>query len=465
MTEFTLEQKKAIAIANARRRKEEAANQEPIEHSLTEKAFDVMTPYWARSYLNKKVDKREKAEMFSNLPSSAKNLATGVYDMVTNPMQTVKGLQSIGKGLVDKAIPGDYSTKESKLVDNIGGQLKDRYWGLENLNNTAKNDPAGMLLDMSALGTGGATLTAGGLKAASKLIPESMPVKMMEKAAVMRPTINKYNPNNKREIANTIVKEQINPTSANGLDKAYLNINQLNSKVDEIIKGVPNNVRIKKADLLSGVEDVRKQFTGVTFKGKKNKQAIDKALKDFDDHLIAIKKKDNFTVQEVQSLKKELYEELENAFKKSDFSGAETELMRNIANKAKTSIENIAPGVKETNARLSKHYQMMEELPTIANKMENYRGVGSDMFNKTMTGMAVGGTTMSPFGYVPAAIGSGIGSTIGMGSGLLAHPRVRANNALMLEKLRNSGGAANNLFNKQKIPLMMQGAVYSGQVN
>lgn len=447
----------------------------PIEKSMIEKGVDAITPL----PIGKLIDayatpemKAWKAEMFNNLPSSTGNLVKGVWDMATHPIEAAKGMQSLGQGILEKAVvPNEINgidfgeTENTEMVNQVGRNLKDRYWGLDNIKNTAKTDPAGMLLDMSVIPTGGQAAVGGIMKAASKLIPESKPVSMMEKALVMRPTINKHNKHNKREIAETIVKEKIDPTSTKGADKAYGNINELNGKIETLLEDVPKAQIIKKAEVLKNVESIKERFNGVQFKGKKNKQIIDKLMSDFDEHLAAIGKKDDFTVMEVQALKKELYNELENAFKKADFSGAETELMRSIASGAKESIERIAPGIKETNARLSKHYQMMEELPNSINKMENYRGVGQDLANKTVAGGVFSTSIGAPFGYIPAAIGGAIGTTGGAISGILSHPRIRAKNALLLDRLRTSGSYTDQLINEMKLPLATQGLLYSGQVN
>jgi hypothetical protein len=48
-------------------------------------------------------------EMFSqaasNIPSSASNMASGLYHAVTNPVQTVSNLLDVGAGALQKALP------------------------------------------------------------------------------------------------------------------------------------------------------------------------------------------------------------------------------------------------------------------------------------------------------------------------------------------------------------------------
>ena len=451
-------------------------NSESSGKSMLEKGMNMITPMPLGKMIDAYTTTEQKAaqtQMYKNLPGSAWNLANGVYEAATHPIDTAESFQGLGQGAFEKlAIPNEINgvdfgeTQNTQNLNAVGSAMKDRYWGIDNIRNTAVNDPAGMLLDLSAAGSLAKTAGILGMKGVAKSIPETMPKNMMDDALVMRPTINRFNKDNKRDIVKTIVDEQIDPTSTKGADKAYANINELNADIESKIASVPKAVVTKKAEILSGVQEVRDQFTGVTFKGKRNKQVIDKALNDFDDHLAAIKRTDDFTVQEVQALKKDLYKELEDAFKKADFSGAETELMRNIANKAKESIEKIAPGTKEVNARLGKHYQMMEELPASINKMENYRGAGQDLFNKTGVGTALGTTIGSSIGGFPgAAVGGAIGSIGGITSGILSHPRVRARNALLLDRLRKSGSYTDQLLKQQKLPLATQGLLYSGQIN
>ena len=44
-------------------------------------------------------------EAISNIPASAKRFAGGLYEAVTSPIQTVKGVLDIGAGALQKVLP------------------------------------------------------------------------------------------------------------------------------------------------------------------------------------------------------------------------------------------------------------------------------------------------------------------------------------------------------------------------
>ena len=447
---------------------------EPAEKSLIEKGANIATPWWMRAALNANTSNKTKddiSRMYANVPQSGANLAKGVYEAVTNPIDTAKSVQSLGQGLFEKAfVPNEINgvdfgqTENEQTVDAVVGNIKNRYGSLDAARNTAINDPVGMLLDMSVVPTLGQSAYATGLKAGSTIIPKSLPVSMTEKAARFRPGVNKYNLNNKREIAETITRNKVDITSPKGLDQSYSRIAELNNQIDTMIRSVPKGETIPKAEVLKYVQNVKDQYTGVILKGKKNRKTIEKVLDDFEENLNTIGKKD-FTPDEVQKFKKDIYSDLDTAYQKSDFSTAEMELQKEIARGAKESLEKRVPGIKETNAELAKQYQMMEELPSIVGKTENLRSIGQDLANNTVAGSVLGASLGSLAGPGGTSIGAAAGATLGAGKGLLSHSRVRAKNAILLEKLRTSGGYTDGLLRANALPLSMQGLLYSGQID
>jgi len=116
-----------------------------------------------------------------NIPASAANMATGLYQAVTNPAQTVSGLLDVGAGALQKALPKPVVDFVNQFESNpeaaqramnaataVGGAMKERYGSVEGIKNTIATDPVGAMGDLSTLlgGMGGmGRMTASGLKA------------------------------------------------------------------------------------------------------------------------------------------------------------------------------------------------------------------------------------------------------------------------------------------------------------
>lgn len=116
-----------------------------------------------------------------NIPASATNMATGLYQAVTNPVQTVSGLLDVGAGALQKVLPKPVVDFVNQFESNpeaaqramnaataVGGAMKERYGSVEGIKNTIATDPVGAMGDLSTLlgGMGGmGRMTASGLRA------------------------------------------------------------------------------------------------------------------------------------------------------------------------------------------------------------------------------------------------------------------------------------------------------------
>jgi hypothetical protein len=110
-----------------------------------------------------------------NLPSSTFNLVKGLYEAVTSPVKTVKGILDIGAGGLQNLLPEKFvkfigEDKASREVANQVGQFySDRYGSIEGAKRAFATDPAGVMADLSTFLTGGATLAPKGGALATKL--------------------------------------------------------------------------------------------------------------------------------------------------------------------------------------------------------------------------------------------------------------------------------------------------------
>lgn len=108
-------------------------------------------------------------EALTNVPQSAGKLASGVYEAVTSPFETIKsagelaagatraGLRAILPGLEAK---GNADTqRQDEMASAAWQMLKDRYGSEDAIKKTLATDPVGALADLSTVFTGGAGLS------------------------------------------------------------------------------------------------------------------------------------------------------------------------------------------------------------------------------------------------------------------------------------------------------------------
>lgn len=122
-------------------------------------------------------------EAITNVPSSAAKFAGGLYEAVTSPVQTLKGLADVAAGGLQNVMPRavkdfvdqfdanpDAAKRAVEAANAFGGFYKDRYGDIDKLKNTLATDPVGSAADLSTLLTGGATATARAAPAVSKVL-------------------------------------------------------------------------------------------------------------------------------------------------------------------------------------------------------------------------------------------------------------------------------------------------------
>lgn len=120
----------------------------------------------------------------SNIPSSAANLAGGIYEAVTNPVETITSMADIGAGgirnaaimaerngalpqgsvnFLDSLSDPAAAAAASEKAAAFGGVIADRWGSAEKIRRTLREDPVGFLGDLATVvtGVGGAARTAG----------------------------------------------------------------------------------------------------------------------------------------------------------------------------------------------------------------------------------------------------------------------------------------------------------------
>ena len=93
-----------------------------------------------------------------NTPRSAKQFVDDTLAPFLEPGETAETLLSLGKGLIQLAIPGEQA--DEKTAKAVGQFYANRYGSIEQFKRAFAEDPVGILGDISVLVTGGGTAAA-----------------------------------------------------------------------------------------------------------------------------------------------------------------------------------------------------------------------------------------------------------------------------------------------------------------
>lgn len=122
-------------------------------------------------------------QAMENLPSSAGKFVGGLYEAVTSPVQTVKGLLDLGAGALQNVVPkpiADFinqfdqnpeaAQRAMQVANAVGGQYKKDYGSIEGLKNKIATDPVGFASDVSMLLSGATPVAAKVSPAAGRVV-------------------------------------------------------------------------------------------------------------------------------------------------------------------------------------------------------------------------------------------------------------------------------------------------------
>jgi hypothetical protein len=96
-----------------------------------------------------------------SLGPSAGQFASDIAQPILHPIETAKTLAALGRGVLEKIVPGDQGwSADEKTADMVGKFFLDRYGSIEGIKKTIATDPVGMLADVSMVLTGGGAVAA-----------------------------------------------------------------------------------------------------------------------------------------------------------------------------------------------------------------------------------------------------------------------------------------------------------------
>ena len=304
-------------------------------------------------------------EGVKNIPGSLYDVGEGIFNAVTNPIDTAKGAYELGKSGLAKGqrniqelaagveIPeGD----DEETANYVMQALDERYGSLEALRDTAIRDPAGLALDLSGMGLGklgkleplGAVGRLGqkGLgksKAAERLYGTNMDKKMM--------------PDEVSELSRAGLDEGI-PFNRKGRVKGQAVTESLNEDLNRIINTATDEVRMIPTSVVTKhFDDLMRSREGM-FEGDFDIAKLNKMKDDFANQY---GNKVQMTPEELHRFKTDIYTKAykRGADPSADVSGGiKTEGMREMGRGSKEALASRYDDYGPTN----KKWSQMERL-------------------------------------------------------------------------------------------------------
>jgi len=288
-------------------------------------------------------------EAWSNLDTSAIEMGKNLWQAITNPIETAKGVGSLVSGAVKFAVPGGETGNEA--FDHMVGFYKDRYGSIEGFKNAIAKDPVGVLSDLSVAIGGPASVAvkatqAGGLL--NKILSTASKVQFADPAYSVGTGISKgvgkgvksltpdFSKRSTRNFTNKKVQNALNITNdlvdsdlmakeilergylltRNQSDKLAVSMRRIGKEIDrEVDRATKAGEKIQTDKIVAGFDEVANNLAKSGIAGV-NEPAFIKKLNELREAWRGIKG-ETMTPREVQNLKTALgkkYKDLAGEF-------------------------------------------------------------------------------------------------------------------------------------------------------
>jgi hypothetical protein len=429
---LSIEQQRAVAVATARGRQANAAQQQQAPQAAPPDQQQSQNPPGF-----------QMSEMASNVGPSALQFADDMTYPVRHPVKTYEGIKNLVQGVGDKAGFDWGKGDQSVYVDAVIGQLKERYGGVDQILQTLETDPVGLTSDVAGILMSGGSMT--GIKTLNRLGSAIDPIqgaaKLVKTAA--QPLARRLNPNDiyqevmkfpttasqgdRQKWAQTGLDEGI--TSGAQMDGKYAaKIDDINSELSRVIDEVGGGSQpIPIERVIAGLDELKREKGGFKVDASSDVAAIDKFRDDFLEQHWG---RETVTPRQLQDFKVDVYDKIN--WKRRDTSAPQidADIRTNVGRAAREGIEEALPEVKALNSELGKLLDARDPLLRSWNRIDNR--------NKTSIlatlGAFAGGST-GPSGSVAGAVAGGV-------FGSLFRPEYKARLAVALNELAKNGGNA-----------------------
>ena len=369
------------------------------------------------------------------IPSLKKNLGD-LITAITNPIDTVQGVGSVGLGYASKAgIPG--LGEFAPYADAMNDMIINRYGSVENAMNTLETDPVGVLMDFSGIaGVGGklakisgfekagdfvqaaanavdpANIGANAVSAAvGSVIPKKLPENLM--AGGMKPTTT-LTPDQRSGLLRTAVEQKIMPNEA-GVARLNTLVDTFGRQVDDLInQAVDSGKTVDATSLLNGLYDMEaKLMEGGSTQKFKDVEIINSVRDDLIESIYGrgVKEIDAstppmpLTAAQLQAIKRDAYARAD--YKADDpVTNLRNEATKVIGRDARQGIEQLVPGVSVPNRRMGELLELREPLQRSVNRINNRNPISLSQVIAGSAGAGAGGFPGAAVGLLASTLNS-----------------------------------------------------------
>jgi hypothetical protein len=375
--------------------------------------------------------------MIGNFPGSAANVGREIATAVMNPVDTAKGLMGLlesvgnkfgrvvgnklGAMISDDYVPQPVQGEEG--ADAAWDMLVERYGGVEQIQRTIEEDPAGFLLDLSVVGAGPITTVTTAGKVTGPMARAAW------QSGAKLPTAKGRNPTQtRRQNVSTALEQQLMPTEK-GVARLESKISDLNAQVDKIIQaGEDAGVTVPISQVLANLDDLRRSKSGMRLEAPGDLQVIDQIREGFLEHARNLGKTE-FTAAELQAFKQDIYSKINYDAKRQVADPIREEARKTVARSAKEELNRILPELADLNRQLGELYQLQPDLARVTNRISNRNTIGLT----APLNIAAGGGMGTLLG---GGTGGVIGTTIGVIAAAANNPRVITRAGLLIDRLK-----------------------------
>lgn len=368
--------------------------------------------------------------MVSNIPESAAQYGSDIWQAVTNPVDTLTGLGQITAGAIQKFHPDAINQEHVPLAEAAGDYYGGRYGGLDEFKQTLMTDPVGVASDAAGLFGGVGLLPKLGKvgQVGSMLDPITaagtglgkLPPTMYEKAAKIHSRFDSP------ALIQTALDQGIMPTEG-GLKKAQGKVDKLHNQVVSMIdEAGKNNSTIKVDDMLTPLQEMRQQIdTTVSPTREADLAAIDNIITGMQNSVEATGKAD-IPIAEAQALKKQLQSHINWRRKAQTADPMTMQSDKTMAQGVRESIEQILPEAKGINLQQKDLLDLMEGLEVPASVIGRRSPISLETSATTAAGTLAGSAIGMPM----------LGTGLAFGLSVLAKPTIQAKLAIEMNRIK-----------------------------
>jgi hypothetical protein len=370
------------------------------------------------------------------------------------PESVVSNMNRLENTITGRDLPvenaKDYRLPRQEAGEAYVGMLDDRYGSMDKLKTTAMEDPAGVLLDLSSILTGGSSAVVKGGGKVGKIGAALDPITGVVKAPVAAVEAMTGQPISRQlyqsamKPSTTIPKDKRVELLDQGLElgatptiRSQNKIEAKKQSVYDEIEALENSVDASTTSsqgrLFEHVGEVKRDYNPPILNSAEALATIDKVV-DAQLEALYLNGGQRLTVKDLSRIKRHIYSNVsyDKKLANRNIDKPSEETMKAIARSAKEQIEEIIPEIKVLNAEYGK-------IANVQNKIQN--PAAARIGNRDLIG--IGAPIKVAAG---GAVDGGVGTFLGGALGMLDAPVTKSNLAIATNRAGKVIRSPNNPF-------------------